>query len=120
MEIGKLLNPSNVRDFIQGNYMMWKDQLTSTGIAKHYKEQALYRALLCRPCLINGKCLICNCKTPNMFFSINKVDSDNKWGAMVEVEEWEAFKKENGVGEIPTTFEDIKIDETYGGHNGQL
>jgi hypothetical protein len=119
MKLKDILNPKNVRNFVEGNYMMWKDQLSNVGIQKHYKEQAIYRALLCRPCLDNGRCLICKCKTPNMFFSINKEDSDGKWGKMLEAKEWEAFKLANGIGELPDSFGLIK-DIENGRHTKQL
>jgi hypothetical protein len=119
MKLRDIMNPTNVRDFIEGNYMMWKDQLRNSGIAKHYKEQAIYRALLCRPCLVNGRCVECGCKTPNMFFSINKEDSQKKWGKMLEAEEWEAFKKDNDIDELPDSFDLIK-DIENGKHTGQV
>jgi hypothetical protein len=119
MKLRDILNPKNIKHFIEGNYMMWKDQLTNTGIAKHYKEQAIYRALLCKPCLENGSCTECGCKTPNMFFSITKEDALGNWGEMLEQEEWEAFKKHNNIDELPESFEMIKEIEN-GRHTGQL
>lgn len=120
MEIGKILNPSNIRDFVQGNYMMLKDSLTNKGIQEHYKEQAIYRAMLCKPCLLNGSCTVCKCKTPNMFFSFHKVDAGGKWGAMMELPEWEAYKEENDIKDLPNSFELIKElnTELNDGHTG--
>jgi hypothetical protein len=112
-------NPSNIRNFVEGNYMMLKDRLSQKGIHEHWKEQAIYRAMLCKPCLVNGKCTECGCKTPNLFFSSQKVDSKNNWGKMLNVQDWEAFKKENDIGELPTSFELIKEIE-HGRHTGQL
>lgn len=117
MQLKDILNSNNIRDFVGGNYLMWKDQLTNKGIPYYVKEQALYRAILCRPCLVKGKCLICECRTPNMFFSKNKVDSGGKWGKMLDVENWEAFKKEKGIEKLPDSFELIKNIED-GRHTG--
>lgn len=56
-------------------------------------EQALFRAMKCYPCLKAGKCLKCGCKTPQMFFSKAKTDSDGKWGVMLSKSQWMEYRK---------------------------
>ena len=62
-----------------------------------------YRATLCKDCLDAGKCKICGCKTPALFFAPEFKDESNKWGAFLPQEEWTQFK---------TTPEYINITET--------
>ena len=95
----KYIKPSNIRDFIQGNYNYIKDTHFNS-LPLHIKEQAVFRMMMCVPCLKNGSCFECGCTTPNMFYSPNKVDSLGRWKEMLDDVEWEKFKKDN----------DIKID----------
>lgn len=61
-------------------------------------EQVFYRAMLCEPCLQNGSCLHCGCKTPNMFYSVRKECGNHLWGEMFHKEEnWEKFKQDNNL-----------------------
>lgn len=72
----------------------------------HEAQQIELRAYLCKPCLDNGKCLICQCKTPEMFYAPNKIDKEGKFAQFLNKEQWEAlvnniddyykFIKENG------------------------
>lgn len=103
---------SKIRDFVEGNALYFADQLRSNVISPHVKEQALYRAFLCAECLTLGNCKSCGCKTPNMFFSPNKTDSENRWSEMMTAEKWEEFKKANDIS-FPTDFD--KIIEDYHG-----
>lgn len=64
----------NIRDYVQGTYNYYfKDNIET-----HRREQAFYRAYLCKPCLDNGKCMHCGCATPHLFFAPNKVDANGK------------------------------------------
>lgn len=76
----------NVRDFVQGNVNYY------TSLAPFQQEQVDLRAFLCESCLDNGKCVHCKCKTPNMFYAPNKVDSENKWAEFLSLSQWEALK----------------------------
>lgn len=73
----KDVTPSNVRNFLEGNANYF------LGSPEHIKEQAELRASLCSPCLENGKCKKCGCKTPHMFYAPNKVDSAGRWSSML-------------------------------------
>jgi hypothetical protein len=110
------LNPSNIRAFVEGNFMMFRDKFLDKSIPKHIKEQALYRALLCRHCLIKGECIECGCTTPNLFFSKSKIDAGGKWEKMLTYSAWEKYKKSNDLT-IPDSFEMIK-DIEHGRHTG--
>lgn len=52
-----------------------------------------YRAFLCNDCLINGKCLICGCSTPGLFYAPLKKDSRKKWPSIVDEDHWNSFKE---------------------------
>lgn len=86
-------------NYIQGNlnYFMAKMNAFTPyiNIDDFVLEQALLRAYLCSDCLVNGRCVVCKCSTPSMFFSPNKVDSKGKWKAMVTKKEWEKEKEES-------------------------
>jgi uncharacterized protein YcbK (DUF882 family) len=103
------INPENIKNFIQGNYLMVKDILGSDKMS-HVKEQALYRAMLCPQCLIAGRCIKCGCKTPNMFYSPEKKCNNYKWHTMLPKEYWEEYKKIHNI-ELIKTFEEIMSDE---------
>lgn len=88
----------NTLNFLQGYYNTAKSYLDT--LPRHIQEQAIHRAVLCSDCLKLGKCKICKCSTPAMFLAPNKHDSLNKWGAMLEEDEWNKFKE--------TLTEDVK------------
>jgi hypothetical protein len=100
-------NVKNIRNYAQGH---WNKMLDArfNHLEDHIKEQALYRANLCKPCYDNGKCTECGCSTPVMFFSPSKVDAKGKWGKMLNKEQWETFKKEN---ELPVKFAFMSYEE---------
>lgn len=83
---------SDIRNFVQGNFRF----LYHEHNAPHINEQAEWRAFKCQDCLKAGKCRHCGCKTPNMFYAPNKIDSAGKWGRMLSQVEWEQFKKSDG------------------------
>jgi len=78
----------DVKNFVQGNYKYYIQQ----SLPVHEEEQALLRAFLCKPCVENGKCLVCNCTTPNMFFAPQKKDSLQRWAEFLSPSQWEALK----------------------------
>ena len=97
MKLKDFFNSQNIMNFLQGNYYLLKYRLNDSSIEKHVKEQALYRAELCKECLEEGKCLGCNCSTPGLFFAPNKEDHEGRWGKMLSFEKWEEFKKQNDI-----------------------
>lgn len=121
-----IFNLKNIKNFAEGtlNYIKFKNENTSNSVffkklEDHVKEQAFYRAYLCQKCLSNGACIRCGCKTPEMFFSPKKVDSEGKWREMLNKEEWEQFKKDNNIElstltiykpEEPTLTKDMLIE----------
>lgn len=66
----------DVRNFIQGTFLEGFDRFI--GVSEHEKEQAIYRSLLCWDCTKNGRCLVCGCGTPGMYFAPKKQDSKGK------------------------------------------
>lgn len=111
------LKQDNVKNFIQGHLNKFLDNTEYMSLELHIKEQVVYRASLCQDCYINGSCVKCGCKTPDMFYSPNKVDSLGKWNEMIEDKnQWEAFKVENNINmdnlkELAEELKSTKQDE---------
>ena len=95
MKLKKLLNSSNIKSFIKGNYYYLIDRFN--GYPKHKKEQVLYRLAICRKdCVPTGQCIICDCPPKKKAF-VNKSCNPDRFPDMMEKEEWEQFKKENKI-----------------------
>lgn len=64
-----------------------------------YCEQVVWRMYgRCRPCLEAGKCVDCTCTTPgNMFTPRYTCSSAGGFPEMMNPDEWELFKFENGI-----------------------
>ena len=95
MEI-KDITPANIGHFIQGNF----NYLTRNDLPEHIKVQAQERAVICKPCLDNGSCTACGCKTPAVFYAPHKSCKLGKWGPMMNKAQWETHlnnkKETNG------------------------
>lgn len=98
----------DVRNFIEGNMLYFSD-LSLQKLDQHIKEQALYRAMLCQDCLMDGKCRSCGCKTPQLFYAPKKVDAEKRWHTMLPKEFWEKFKEIYEI-ELPKDFQEIIKD----------
>lgn len=96
---------SDIRNVVEGYY----NKLNQETLEPFIQEQILLRAYLCKPCLNNGKCTHCGCKTPHMFYSPNKVDSLNKWGTFMTQVQWEALK--NNIDSYAEFFKTLKDDK---------
>jgi hypothetical protein len=91
------MTPKNIEAYIQGNlrYRL-RDSLDD-----HIKSQIDYRMKVCKPCLDNGSCLVCGCKTPESFYA-NRACKINKYPQLMSKEDWNTYKelteKENNNG----------------------
>lgn len=65
-------------------------------LPEHLSEQFSYRKQVCKPCLDNGKCLVCGCKTPGRMYSRAKC-AGGKYPALMDKEEWEQYKAERSL-----------------------
>lgn len=65
----------DIRNFLEG----YSNYYAQVHLPDHIREQVELRAFLCKPCLDNGKCLYCGCKTPQMFFAPSKKDSKGRF-----------------------------------------
>jgi hypothetical protein len=97
MDWREALKKDNIKNFIQGHLNKFLDNTEYMSLELHIKEQVIYRASLCQDCYYNGSCLKCGCKTPDMFYSTNKVDSLGKWKEMLDKEQWNIFKVDNKI-----------------------
>lgn len=95
--ISKYFNLKNITNFIEGNINSFKDNNHFFSLEEHVREQVIYRALQCIDCLQEGHCLLCGCKTPEMFYAPKKIDADGKWNEMLSKEEWMKFKEEGNI-----------------------
>lgn len=114
MKISEYFNFANIKNYLQGTWNKFKDSSKFFELERHIQEQAIYRALLCGDCYGANSCLVCGCKTPDMFYAPNKVDSKGKWGVMLAPEEWEKFKLSNDLDMTKlradvTSGEDVKV-----------
>lgn len=87
------LNPKNWRNYVEGNlnFHKWSQNLSSMPMFN--LEQYIFRAYLCRECLINTKCKGCGCPAPALFFAPNKIDPKGAWPKFYkDAIEWNNFK----------------------------
>lgn len=84
----KDITPKNISNFAQGmiNFANRKN------LPDYVFEQYIYRAFVCRPCTIKGKCYGCGCATPHVMFAPNKLDPYENWPTKLTEEEWEEHK----------------------------
>jgi len=73
-------------------YSGYTNYLKANELPEYIKEQVLYRMELCKECVDKPFCPNCGCVSPVLFFSATKTDALNKWGPMVNQEQWEQFK----------------------------
>ena len=69
---------ADIKHFLIGNYKYHFDK------EPHIVAQAEERAEKCRECLVNGRCVVCGCKTPEMFYAPNKHCPKGKWKNMLD------------------------------------
>lgn len=65
-----------VRDFVEGYWNLFQSKFNILPL--HIREQAIFRAYKCEPCLKNKSCLKCGCSTPALFYAPLKKDADGK------------------------------------------
>lgn len=79
------LNPIRWFSFIQGNIASWF-------LKMHIIEQVMYRSIICSECTNAGKCVECKCKTPELYMTTEISCSRQRWGPMMDKENWKKFK----------------------------
>lgn len=63
----------------------------------HEIEQYMYRLLSCPDCVAAGKCTHCGCDTIGRMNNRSDYCSNDKWGLFMDKEQWENFKKVQGI-----------------------
>lgn len=115
MQIGKYnVTVDNVRSFITGKGKKMLDDLNIKNMPDHQVEQLLVRAILCKDCLESGKCVVCKCDTPDLFYDPKRKDSKGKWGPMMDKEKWEAWKERQNsimINNYSKFYHSLKIEE---------
>jgi hypothetical protein len=102
---------NNIRNFVNGYWNKLKDDSHYMSLQPHIKEQILYRMNLCKECYVNGSCIECGCKTPEMFYAQAKVDSKGRWDKMMNKEKWEEFKQEKELNSLALSTLVIEINK---------
>jgi hypothetical protein len=61
------VNLENIVNVVKGTsyYVMYKQSLLSKGLSEQFEK----RMNDCKPCIDNGKCFLCGCKTPEKLFT---------------------------------------------------
>jgi len=59
-------------------------------------EIAVYRSVMCAPCLDNGACIDCGCKMPDKMMDLQSECSRGSWDAMT-IEQWREYKAKVGL-----------------------
>jgi len=111
IKLKDLFNRDNIKNFIEGTWNKIKDHSEFLSLDRYIREQAVYRAYLCKECYDNGSCLECGCDTPGMFYAPKKEDSLGRWGEMLTEDEWDKFKENNSIEDTDLDFEKIKEDD---------
>lgn len=88
---------SDITNFVEGNINFYQRDV----ISNYIREQIAFRMASCPECVRAGKCLVCKCPSPKLFFSPLKEDSKGRWGPFLLQEEWEKFKEKNTIPELP-------------------
>lgn len=93
-----MIKPSDVTNLIDGTVNYYVKVLP-----KYQQQQVELRQFLCSTCNSAGKCKICNCKTPQMFYAPLKQDSESKWAEFMSEAQWNSL-----VNNIDSYYEFIK------------
>lgn len=94
MKIGDYnITAYNIGSYLRGNATKFAEDRGFGILAEYQKQQVKLRSILCSDCLEAGKCKICNCKTPNLFYDTIRSDSNGKWGPMMQLDKWTEFIK---------------------------
>lgn len=87
----KQITLQNVKSFLLGNSRDLLDRFNL--LPDLVKEQADYRALVCKDSCAKG-CEYCGCSTPGIWFIDRSCNNGEKFPEMMNEEDWEEFKVE--------------------------
>lgn len=72
-----------------------------------YVEQIAVRMKKCPDCTESPTCVHCTCKSPELFYDKDNYCSEERWKEMIPPEEWEEYKKTNGININPKHIKQI-------------
>lgn len=78
---------SDVGNFLQGNLKYY----TKSNLPNYQSEQIELRRFLCQSCDVAGKCELCGCKTPNMYYAPLKQDKAGRWAEFMSEAQWNSL-----------------------------
>lgn len=89
------VNLTNVRNYIEGTTRAMQDSLGI--LPNHIKEQVVLRLIKCQEdCIPSGKCIKCQCKTPQRLYTTETCNPERHLDLM-DKEVWEQYKIDNGI-----------------------
>lgn len=90
------ITSKNIFNYIQGNARLIASEFGFE--SEHMKEQVAYRMLICKKsCSVNGACEHCGCDLPGRFFTTDSCNNGEKFPDLMNAEDWNKFKIENGI-----------------------
>lgn len=101
--------------FIQGYARYYLVKMFGFGVLRsHIGEQIMMRGMSAdRKCVGDGRCKICGCHTPALFYADKECDKPC-YPAMKGRKEWKRFKEERGNDEwYIKNFKFIRLKEIY-------
>ena len=97
----KDITPKNIKAFIQGYIRKWLIGFFDKRL-KHINEIVAWRKQQVEEkspeCISSGQCVVCSCKTPELFYSDKPCSSNSPcYPRMQSKEEWISFKNKNSI-----------------------
>lgn len=71
-----------------------------------YAEQLVYRTRLCQACCDAGVCPHCGCTMPKAAMVASKSCPKERWGKMLDAEDWQVLKEKRDIQFMITQSED--------------
>lgn len=95
-----IINPARWFAFMFGMTLKKRE---SEYTQPHIVEQFMFRMLICKPCVLNGKCIGndtcegCGCDTIGKMLLADDSCHCGNWGPYKPKDEWEAYKAKFGI-----------------------
>lgn len=90
---------SRIFSYIESKLQLFSGVYLKKDDVISYAEQVIYKRVMCNDCYIAGECLHCGCDFNDLTVSTIASCSKNKWGKIMNKNDWENYKKKymNGV-----------------------
>lgn len=71
--------------------VLWK------GFDEYVEEQFLYRAYVCKSCVIGKKCDFCKCNISSTITDLKSCNKGKRFPDLMKPQEWEQFKNDHNL-----------------------